>query len=792
MNNLNEQVKNGEITKKDAEAQLLNFRTENKEEFKAYEATQAGAEQEAKDATTSAYGANLGNTAKAADGAENAGAKPEATDADKPKMTKMQERLLKQAQQFYPEADVTLDEDGKVVVKDKKTGKIDEAKTKEAQSIKVDGTAIDTEITQDSVKPKTKVGLVDKEDAEKMRQYDTKEEAHDEFSTPGISKDDIKDAKKEVKSAEKEIKNLEKQVKKLRAEGNWEEADKLQAQINQKNEKLTTLRNDYEKMKVTGSNKGDKGIAKAAKHNAKRYDEIDNIDRVLLPGEKEDARSVPSKDNGGKTVTLSKKEANTLGQLVGYSKYTVGKYEKALKAAQEGGDPASIEKAQKDYEAALTKYGDLATCTEGGKVDVKKLQTGLAQFSGGDYNFNIDERDKLAKASGLKSGNIKSLAKKVGFGNESQLKGKFIAGATGFAATALAGLIGPHKKTATSSAHAESSVTAPDNVVVSEKTETEFYKFMDSSGNPVYKEISATAKATATAKGLTANAVADAVASATSKIPVLGQLAAPVVAGLSAFLLANPQSKDAFNGNSVDEVLRNLQTVSGNDNKKIVAKIQDMTITGDPVRDNAIKAAVIEASITGKANTEELLSAYQSLKDTKNAIEVIDKYKEPTVPPEPTPPPTPPQPTPPPEPCTDIETRSSHGDVIPSREVRGHGQSPYWIAKAYINSDGNELTPAQRKEVQKLLSKEENKQVQENGNFNGSKIGYRYRKEITLSDGTVVKLADDAAKRIGTGKMTKTRVVIKNGKQVIEEREVDCETRKPVDGPNGQWHTVKD
>ena len=683
---LNAKVKNGQMNVKDAQKQVADFRIKHDAEFKAYEATQAGAAQEAKDATTKALGADFSAAATAKGGADAATVKTDDTketaDADKPQMTKMQERLLKQAQQFYPEADVTLDKDGKVVVKDKKTGEIDEEKTKEAQKIKIDGTPIEQTLTQETVDPKAKVGLVAHEDAEKMRQLDTKEKAHDEFSDKTVSKEDIKAAKSDIKATKKELKDIQKQAKELRKAGKFDEADKLDEKYQELNDKLLDQQNNYEKIKVTGSTKGDKGIAKAAKHNAKQYDKIDNVNKVLLPGQEDDAQNVPEKGNNGKTVTLSQRETNTLGRLRSYADHEIKAAEKKLQEVKDSGDAASIKTAELKLEQAQTKYGDLAECMKDGKVDVSKLQRGLAQLSGGDYKFNIDEKKAIASAAGLKSGDISDLAKKVGFGNESKTKGKFIAGGAAAAATALASLIGPHKKSATASAHGESSVTAPDNTVVTENTETTFYKFMDSSGNPVYKEISATAKATATAKGLTATAVADAVAHATSKIPVLGQLAGPVVAGVSAFLLSNPQSKDAFNGNSVDTVLNNLQAVSGNDNKKIVAQIQDMTITGDPVRDKAIKAAVIEASINGKANTEELLAAYQSLKDTKKAIETIDGYQEPSQPTPPTPPTQPTPPTPPQKPdpkavggwARDHKLLDKHGIPQDQRDHNGVGK----------------------------------------------------------------------------------------------------------------------
>ncbi len=822
MDKLNSDVKSGKTTTKEAQQALLEFRKENQiGEFAPK--TVSDAELEAKESagaafgftktTTQNYAASTTPTADAAKGNE------EVQQNQKPKeYTPIQELLLKQGQAKYPDNDVTLDDKGNIIVKDKKTGEIDEAKTKEAKEIKVDGSTSEVTIKEGSAKPDVKLTVPNQKSVEDMKQYDTKKEAHNEFTTG--SKADTESAKADYEKQKDQIKDLQDEAKRLDKEGNYQESVRIRVEIAMKEKELQKLENKYENAKALSSTRGERGIARAAKRNAKNYDNIDNVHQVFTSKAARDAYLKEHPEEKDHAVVLSKKQNSTLSKAIGYSQAYIKIAEEDLANAT---DPAAKAEAEARLNEAKAKYGDLATCMdEKGNIDAKKLQSGLMVFSGADGRFNIDEKDEVAKKFGLSRSKVRSLASEVGFGNESATLRRFGAAGAAAAATALGSLIGPHKKTARSESHASSTATQTVTQTASEtatatahafdeQTSVEIYKFLDSSGNPVFKEISATAKAeatetvsktaTATATATaTTTAVADAVASACAKVPVLGQLAGPVIAGISAFIIANPQSKDAFNGNSVDTVLENLNAVSGRDNKKIVAQIQNMEITGDTTRDKAIKAAVIEASLGGesaKANTEELLAAYQNLVDTKNALDKINNLppvEEPTVATTPTVPSEPTistTPTVPSEPCTDWETRNSHSEPIPSREVMGHGQSPYWIAKGYINSNGEELTPAQRKEVQKLLGKEENKQVQERGNFNGSRIGYRYRKEITLSDGTVVKLADDAAKRIGTGKMVKTRKVIKNGKMIIEQREVDCETRKPVDGPTGQWHRVE-
>ena len=216
MNALNAQLKNGEVTRKDAENELLEFRKEHAAAFKeaGVNFSKDDAEAEAKDTASKAYGLELKMCAdevgrKAAEQAK-AG---QTSDGEGQKLSQFDKKLLGRAQQLYPESIVML-ENGKVVVKNKTTGKVDEAKTKEAQSIPIDGTPIDTTLTRDTVDPHAKVGLVDHSDAEKMRNYDSKKEAHEEFTDKNISKQDIKDAKQAVKDKKAQIKELQKQADK--------------------------------------------------------------------------------------------------------------------------------------------------------------------------------------------------------------------------------------------------------------------------------------------------------------------------------------------------------------------------------------------------------------------------------------------------------------------------------------------------------------------------------------------------------------------------------------------------
>lgn len=824
MTKLDKEVKSGKTTQKEAQQALLEFRRENQlGEFQPK--TVADAENEAKESAGAAMGfqrttnhANVdaAGEAGAADGTQTPeaatageGAVQQAAEGEK-ELTPMQELLLKQAQEKYPDNTIELDKDGKIVVKDKKTGEIDKAKTEEAKQIEVNTGTADITIEEGKARPDVKLTVPTEESVEKMKQYDTKKEAHAEFTTG--TKAAAEEAKAKLEQKKEEIKRLEKEAKELDKSGNFKAAIQKNREIAKLNKELQGLQNDYDNAKAISSKKGDRGIARAARRNAKNYDRLggenEKARQVFISKDQEEAYLKEHPEDKGHTVVLSRKQQSNLGRVIGYAQAYIEDAEEAVANAT---DPAAKAEAEKQLQLTKEKFGDLATCMDDNdNIDAKKLKEGLLVFSGADGRFNIDEKTEVAKFSGLKNKHIRSLAKELGFGDESATARRFGAAGIAAATTALASLIGPHKK----SASAKSTASATETVTVTDEdiqTATAQFKGdvlvsiegVGADGNPFVQNfkqyvesapVTETAHAQSTATA-TASVVAEAVANASAKIPILGQLAGPVVAGIAAFIMANPQSKDAFNGVAVEEVLENLNAVSGKDNKKIVANIQNMEITGDPARDKAIKAAVIQASLGGnsaKANTEELLGAYQMLKDTKDALDKI-KNLPPVEQPTPTPPnPTPPNPTPPtpvPEHCQDIQERSTHGDIIPSGQVKGHGQSPGWIANAYVNEDGSELTKKQRSELIRELSKPENKQVREDGNFdNGrSKIGYRYRKEITLSDGTVVKLVptEEIAERIGKGQIKK--VVVTDGKEGKQYRVVttDCATGKVIS--EGPW-----
>ncbi|MDE6138862.1 MAG: hypothetical protein K2F57_05270, partial [Candidatus Gastranaerophilales bacterium] len=116
------------------------------------------------------------------------------------------------------------------------------------------------------------------------------------------------------------------------------------------------------------------------------------------------------------------------------------------------------------------------------------------------------------------------------------------------------------------------------------------------------------------------------VAEACAKIPVIGQLAGPALAGVTAFLLTKGVTDDVFAGANAEKVLDNIG-VAKKEAQPVLKQIKDMEITGDPKRDAAIKAAVIKAGIgedTKACNLRELQSVLSDLEKTKDAIGKIE------------------------------------------------------------------------------------------------------------------------------------------------------------------------
>jgi hypothetical protein len=123
----------------------------------------------------------------------------------------------------------------------------------------------------------------------------------------------------------------------------------------------------------------------------------------------------------------------------------------------------------------------------------------------------------------------------------------------------------------------------------------------------------------------------------------------------------------------------------------------------------------------------------------------------------------------------DVEVRTE----LPRLKLR---EGTWYTSHAYIDADGKELTPAERKEVKRLLEQDANRIALVDTNGDG-KADYRDKKvslptELTLPNGKKVKMADDAYERIMKlpAQASKTPVNAKYGLHVARIA--------------GKWHVV--
>ena len=580
-----------------------------------------------------------------------------------------------------------------------------------------------------SVKAKNDVPT--KDDVKTMGEYRNKDNVKDTFGEneetgKARTKAEVKQDKAEMKAAKKKVKQAEKDLKNYKFDINHKEeynkvkAEKMQALSDAKKD-LAEKQNDYAQSKAeysAVSGRANRGIRKAAKHNEKHYDEVSEKSEATVYLSKEEAKAAPK---GQKTIVLNEGNLNTLASMHQYAKDQIEK-------AEQSGSSQKLATAKENYGEWLDIFGK----TEDGKTDYSKVDTKAAQkalmhITGDDANGNLDEVQVAANMLGVSKGEVKNTLKAFGFGTESALNAKLKAGGITAAATALGSVLGKthsHKE-------ASASATAQGETVQGE------VKWLASNGEEFRKYYEA--------KG--GDAAVSVVAEACAKIPLVGKLAAPALAGVTAFLLTKGQTEDAFNGATVETALNDLKVIKGKDNQAIVNKIQQMSITGDKGLDDGIKAAVIKASIgenTTKANTEELLAAFNNLEKTKDAIGKIQEQK--IDPPNPGP-----EPEPQPEPKLDVidDPKVEHiRTELPRMPLR---EGTWYTSHGYVSDDGKTPSEADRRKIQKELGKEDNRiaYVDTNGdgkaNSRDKKVSLPTELEI---DGKKYKLADNARERI--------------------------------------------
>ena len=565
-----------------------------------------------------------------------------------------------------------------------------------------------------TVSVKAKNDVPTKNDVKDMQGYRDKKTVADTFG--GKTKADVKQDKAEMKADKKALKQAEKEYIQAKKSGDAERIKQAKANFEVATANARQSANDYVATKAeysATSGRASRGIRKAAKHNEKNYDNVSDKTNATVYMSKDEAKAAGDK-NG---IVLNEGNIKTLMKMQDYA-------EAQIKEAETSGSPEKLARAKENFgewtEIFQTKDGKET-------VNTAAAQKALMHITGDDANGNLDEVKIAANQLGVSKGEVKSTLKAFGFGTESGLGAKVKAAGITAAATALGTIF------TKSHSHklAEASATAQGETVQGE------VKWLASNGEEFRKYYEA--------KG--GDAAVSVVAEACAKIPVIGKLAAPALAGVTAFLLTKGQTEDAFNGATVEAALNDLKVIKGKDNQAIVNKIQQMDITGDKGVDNAIKAAVIKASIgedSTKANTEELLAAFNQLGKTKDAIGKIEEQK--VEPPKPEPPKPEPE-----KPNLGIEDEKHTEHIrteLPRMPLR---EGTWYTSHGYVSDDGKTPSEADRRKIQKELGKEDNRiaYVDTNGdgkaNSRDKKVSLPTELEI---DGKKYKLADNARARI--------------------------------------------
>ena len=640
--------------------------------------------------------------------------------------------------------------------------------------------------------------IATREQVEAQRYYTSKDNVRAEFCNTTMTKAEFQALKREVEVKKEEVEELRKAYNKVPS-GLAHEAEKTAAltRYTLAADQLLKLESKYNAEEVlqrgAHKNKGVGGIVDAAKNNVENMENVLNVEKVYTNKDEMELFLEENPSMKGKVKFLNKGGQEALSNMIADANVV-------LSRAQTAHEEGRITDEQ--YEQIKAKY-ELRTSAHlynsDGTINVRAVQNALVDISGSDQNFNLDEIGVTADDLLVKKKHVKSLAKTFGFGTEGEGKQRW----TAFAKAALPALVGNLVMNGifgrqSSSAHAKESANqeywyADSSTTERVQTVIDGYNSDGSAFREIFTEVTTNPN---WEKGA-ASVTAEAFAKATAQIPWLGTLAGPVAAGVFAFFMCHPETESAFGDATIEKALQDLNVVEGDENKLIVAQIQNMEITGNTVMDNRIKAAVLKQSrgeTTQKINTEELLAAYQSLKDTKAKIQEIITQGVPTTettsntetttttPTDLTTPdidePTPPGPVTQEE-CHNTETM----DLYTKVPIIKYG-GPWHYTQLYVNEDGSELSAADRKALTKLLKDKNGEYGLRDVYENGRRTGRQLTTEITLPSGKVVKLADDAAARAAkiSGNPGGTDIKYNTERNGSRMRAVDCKTGQPLTG----------
>ena len=290
-----------------------------------------------------------------------------------------------------------------------------------------------------------------------------------------------------------------------------------------------------------------------------------------------------------------------------------------------------------------------------GNVNTEAYQKAMLQYAGSDFKGNIDERKVLAKDADVKKRHTDNMLEAGGLDAEKDYTWAMRAGVfvAGLGSGALAGLLGGGA-TATAVASAVATATSSATATAHSSATAELDVNIPTPGGEYNAFVTTTVENTVTTTVVN-TATSTATDTATKAISngtkaLNGLLGSAIPSILAALAVKDNGGKDVFNGAAVMDVLENPDQVKGRQNKAIMNKLVDMEITGDPVRDKIIKAAILNEAMSDKTgkkvNTRELIAAFAAAEHLKENPDLITpKTNEETGS-------TPPSTTPTPQPTT--------------------------------------------------------------------------------------------------------------------------------------------
>ncbi len=544
-----------------------------------------------------------------------------------------------------------------------------------------------------------------------------------------------------------------------------------------------------------------KKIAKAANQNIESMKAFDSLEKVYTNKEEYKKAVAKAKDDGTwdkdnpKYTLLDGKALEGAKHL---QQEAAKKTEAALKSYKmneqiynNAATPEDKAAAFEIMKQAATEINDNYLASQmfdkDGNVNTEAYQKAMLQYAGSDFKGNIDERKVLAKDADVKKRHTDNMLEAAGLDAEKDYTWAMRAGvlALGLGAGAgLPALLGGGA-TATAVANAVASATAS---ATSSATATIDINIPNPGGGGYLGQVTTTVENTVTTT-VTSTATDVATKSLGAGTRALnGLLGAAIPSIIAALAVKDNGGKDVFNGAAVMDVLENPDQVKGRQNKVLMNKIADMDITGDPVRDKTIKAAILTEAMSDKTgkkvNTRELTAAFAAASELKDHPELLKlNTTEATSTPETSTPATstPETSTPAtstPEDCYNVQEK----DIYKTIKVPQYRTGSYYISFGYVNEDGSNLSESDRRALQKELSKQENRIGEVRSN--GRRTGIQMKDDIELPNGKKVKVADDAYARImkqpahGGGRDAKYNTE-RNGNRM---RAVDCQTGKPLTG----------